>query len=140
MTRDLDMNMILLTKEESEKQVEFLRSRERETLKERLRLMSDRDREATKMLLDIGISQYIVTNADRIQFAKELRIPEDIGDTADNPNDVPEGGNTTRDYFDEDAQMNEKGEPMDPDRGDYGDVRDRPEDDYSRTYDFDIEE
>jgi hypothetical protein len=140
MNRDLDMNMILLTKEDSEKQVEVLRSRERETLKERLRQLTDTEREVTKMLLDIGIAQYIVTNEDRKLFAKELGVSEDIGDEDVNADDIPEGGNTNRDYFEEDVQLNENNQPIEPDRGDYGDTRDRPLDDYSRDTDYDLED
>ena len=140
MNRDLDMNMILLTKEDSEKQVEILRARERETLKERLRQLTDTEREVTKMLLDIGIAQYIVTNEDRRLFAKELGVSETIGDDGVNTDDIPEGGNTNRDYFEEDVQLNENGQPIEPDRGDYGDTRDRPFDDYSRGADYDLED
>jgi hypothetical protein len=140
MNRDLDMNMILLTKEDSEKQVEILRARERETLKERLRQLTDTEREVTKMLLDIGIAQYIVTNEDRRLFAKELGVSEEIGDDDVNADDVPEGGHTNRDYFEEDVQLNENSQPIEPDRGDYGDTRDRPFDDYSRNTDYDLED
>jgi hypothetical protein len=140
MNRDLDMNMILLTKEDSEKQVEILRARERETLKERLRQLTDTEREVTKMLLDIGIAQYIVTNEDRRLFAKELGVSEKIGDDDANADDVPEGGHTNRDYFEEDVQLNENGQAIEPDRGDYGDTRDRPADDYSRGANYDLED
>lgn len=137
MTRDLVMNMILLTKEDSEKQVDVLRSKERDLLKSRLRELTDREREVTKMLLDIGIAQYIVTNEDRRLFAKQLNITEDIGDDKDDPNNIPEGGFTNRDYVDSEEQLNENGLPIEPDRGDYGDVRDRPFDDYSHDYNYD---
>jgi hypothetical protein len=137
MTRDLAMNMILLTKEASEKEVDILRSKERETLKARLREMDDRSREVTKMLMDIGISQYVITNEDRRQFAKELNMEVNMPDDTENPDNIPEGGFTNRDYVDSDQQLNEKGLAIEPDRGDYGDVRDRPFDDYSRDYNFD---
>ena len=137
MTRDLTMNMILLTKESSEKEVDILRSKERETLKARLREMDDRSREVTKMLMDIGISQYVITNEDRRRFAKELNMEVNMPDDTDDPNNIPEGGFTNRDYVDSDQQLNENGLAIEPDRGDYGDVRDRPFDDYSRDYNFD---
>ena len=140
MTRDLDMNMILLTKESSEKEVAILRSKERDLLKSRLRNMDDRGREVMKSLLDIGISQYIVTNEDRQFFAKELHMEGDLGDDEEDATNIPEGGFTNRDYVDSDQQLNENGLPIEPDRGDYGDVRDRPFDDYSREYTFDNED
>lgn len=140
MTKDLVMNMILLTKDASEKEVDILRSKERELLKSRLRNMDDREREAAKMLIDIGISQFIITNEDRRFFAKEFRMNDAMADTGDDPNDIPEGGFTRRDFVDSDEQMNENGQPIEPDRGDYGDMRDRPEDDYSRGADYDLED
>lgn len=139
MTKDLGMNMILLTKDASEKEVEILRSKERDLLKSRLRNMDDRGREVMKSLLDIGISQYLVTNEDRRFFAKELHMETNLGDAEEDAANIPEGGFTNRDYVDSDQQLNENGLPIEPDRGDYGDVRDRPDDDYSRDYNFDIE-
>lgn len=138
MARDLDLNMILLTKEKAEKEVDTLRSLERETFKQRMKKLSDKDRETIKLMLDIGIAEYIITNEDRRMFAKELQVKQEFEETEQlNPLDVPEGGFTTRDYVDGDELHNENGNPIEPDRGDYGDVRDRPADDYSRVYDYD---
>jgi hypothetical protein len=99
--------------------------------------MDDRSREVTKMLMDIGISQYVITNEDRRRFAKELNMEVNMPDDTDDPNNIPEGGFTTRDYVDSDQQLNENGLAIEPDRGDYGDVRDRPFDDYSHDYNYD---
>jgi hypothetical protein len=136
MTRDLTMNMILLTKEKAEKEVETLRAIERETLKRKLKGLTDNARETIKLMLDIGIAEYLITNEDRRMFAKELQMKEKINDEDIVETDVPEEGFTDRDYVDGEPQMNENNQPMEPDRGDYGDVRNRPEDDYSRVYDF----
>ena len=140
MYRDLDMNMILLTKEESERQVELLKAKERDTFKQRMRQLTDSEREISKMLLDIGILDYIVTNEDRKLFAKAFGLPTEINDDDIDPDTIPEEGNTNRDYFDDDVQLNENNQPIEPDRGDYGDVRDRPADDYTvqANYDDDI--
>jgi hypothetical protein len=135
--RDLVINMIVLTKEESEKQVNYLRSRERETLKARLRQLPDDQREVMKMLIDIGISQYIIRNEDRKLFAKEVGLPETVDDDEKDPDNTPEEGFTHRDYVDGEEQLNQDALPIDPDRGDYGDMRDRPDDDYSRDIEFD---
>jgi len=141
MKRDLTMNMILLTKKDSERVVELLTARERETVKQRLQQLSDREREVTKMLLDIGIAQYIFTKEDRRLIAKDFPVFTEIEDDDVNPIDVPEGGFTNRGLVDDgDEQMNEKGDLIDPDRGDYGDLADRPFDDYAPEYDFDEEE
>jgi hypothetical protein len=137
MTRDLDMNMILLTKEEAEKQVNQLRARERETFKKRMRELTDDAREVTKMLIDIGISQYIITNEDRKLFAREAKLPTTIDDDEKDTDNTPEEGFTRRDYVDGEEQLNADALPIDPDRGDYGDVRDRPGDDYSHDTGFD---
>ena len=140
MTRDLTMNMILLTKEKSEKEVKQLRTMERDMFTKVLKSMSDRDREVMKQMLDIGISQHIVSLSDRRRFAEELNIKEEaarINDEDTNPLDVPEGGHTTRDYVDGEEQPNERGGLLEADRGDYGDVRDRPQDDYSMSYEYD---
>jgi len=137
MYKDLTMNMILLTKEQSEKTVDALRARERETLKQRLQELSDREREITKQLLDIGIAQYIFNVEDRRLLAKEFDVVEDINDNLMNHDDVPEGGFTTRDYIDGDEELNQKGLPIEVDRGEYGDMAYRPYDDYSKGTDFD---
>jgi hypothetical protein len=41
-----------------------------------MRQMDDEQRKATKMLLDIGIASYIITNEDREFFAKEYKYPD----------------------------------------------------------------
>ena len=74
--RDLVFSMILLTKEDATKQDSDLRTRERELFKHRMRQMNDTEREATKMLLDIGIAPYIITNQDRELFAREYNLPD----------------------------------------------------------------
>lgn len=74
--RDLTLNMILVTKQEAIKQDIELRAKERETFKQRMRQMDDEQRKATKMLLDIGIASYIITNEDREFFAKEYKYPD----------------------------------------------------------------
>jgi hypothetical protein len=49
-----------------------LKAKERITYTERLRLMTDADREITKDLIDRGLAPYIISKQDRILFAKEL--------------------------------------------------------------------
>jgi DNA-binding protein Fis len=150
MNRDLTLNMILLTEKDAQKQVEKLITVERSTLKSRLRRLPEDVRELVASLIRIGISEYIITNEDRKFFAQqagledeleqETDLPTPIPDDTENPDDIPEGGFTDRDYFDEDVQLNDDYQPIEPDRGDYGDVRDRPENDYDgyQRYDDDI--
>ena len=143
--RDLVFSMILLTKDKATKQDSDLRTREREVFKQRMRQMNDTEREATKMLLDIGIAPYIITNEDREIFAKEYRLPdpeteyEKISQELDE--DRPEEGyNATRDVEDDQAAI-VNGIEQQVDYGDYGDRREeRFNRDYELVADFDFDE
>jgi len=143
--RDLVFSMILLTKDQATKQDSDLRTREREVFKQRMRQMNDTEREATKMLLDIGIAPYIITNEDREIFAKEYRLPdpeteyEKISQELDE--DRPEEGyNATRDVEDDQAAI-VNGIEQQVDYGDYGDRREeRFNRDYELVADFDFDE
>lgn len=70
--QDIGLKMLITNKEDALKEDQGLRARERELLKSRLRQKNDAEREIIKMLLDIGIAAYIITNKDREQFAKEF--------------------------------------------------------------------
>lgn len=139
--RDLSLAMILLTKEQASRQDSDLRARERETFKMRMRNMDDTQREVTKMLLDIGIAPYIITNEDREIFAKEYRLPDpeaDYTEAAEEEDlDRPEEGyNAQRDYDEDGAlPLADDGRELPVDGGDYGDRRNEPSDrDYERQY------
>jgi hypothetical protein len=143
MNRDLNMRMILIKKEDAEKEVNVTRTKERETFKMRMRAMTDEQRDITKRLLDIGIAPFIITNEDREIFAREYNYDEPAiqeGNTdPEFDEDVPEGGFTRRDGEDQD-NLGDNGLPIETDYGDYGDKADRPHDDYSNTagqFDFD---
>ena len=73
---DLGFKMILTSKEEATKQDSELRTRERETFKQRMRQMDDTNREVTKMLLDIGLAPYVITNEDREMFKREYNYSD----------------------------------------------------------------
>lgn len=90
--RDLTLNMILTTKDEATKQDSELRTREREVFKKRMRQMDDSQREVTKMMLDIGIAPYIITNEDRELFKREY----DISDPEAEYNKIVEDGDLDR--------------------------------------------
>ena len=143
--RDLVFAMILLTKEQATSQDSDLRTRERELFKTRMRNMNDTEREATKMLLDIGIAPYIITNEDREIFAKEYRLPdpevqyarEEQAEDVDRPE---EGYNASRDVEDDQAAI-VNGIEQQVDYGDYGDRREeRFNRDYETNQDFDYDE
>jgi hypothetical protein len=137
--------MILITKEQATKQDSDLRTREREVFKQRMRNMNDTEREATKMLLDIGIAPYIITNEDREIFAKEYRLPDPeleynkIEQELDG--DRPEEGyNASRDVEDDQAAIVD-GHEQQVDYGDYGDRREERSDrDYEALAGFDYDE
>jgi len=136
--KDLVMNMILLNKEDAEKTTGMIRARERDVFKQRLRQMNDTEREITKMLLDIGIAPYLITNEDREIFAKEFGVPDPEEEYAEevreNDEDMPEEGyNALRDnQEDGDVRVNQAGQVLEADYGDYGD---RVEQRYDREYD-----
>jgi len=143
--QDLAFNMILITKEQATKQDSDLRTREREVFKQRMRQMNDTEREATKMLLDIGIAPYIITNEDREIFAKEYNLPDPESEYAlaqqEEDGDRPEEGyNASRDVEDDQAAI-VNGHEQEVDYGDYGDRREeRTNRDYETLADFDFDE
>ena len=143
--RDLVFAMILITKEQATQQDSDLRTREREVFKQRMRQMNDTEREATKMLLDIGIAPYIITNEDREIFAKEYRLPnpETEYERAMQEEDMDrpeEGYNASRDVEDDVAAIVE-GIEQQVDYGDYGDRREEKTDrDYDTVANYDFDE
>jgi hypothetical protein len=143
--RDLVLSMILITKEQATKQESDLRTREREVFKLRMREMNDTEREVTKMLLDIGIAPYIITNEDREIFAREYRLPDPEAEynaivNAEDIDRPEEGYNASRDVEDDQAAIVE-GVEQQVDYGDYGDRREeRQNRDYEMNADFDFDE
>ena len=144
--RDLVLSMILLTEDQASTQDRDLRAKERETFKSRMRQMNDTEREVTKMLLDIGIAGYIITNEDREIFAKEYRLPDPEAEynemLQEMDEDMPEEGyNAQRDVEDDANPVMTNGVELDADRGDYTDRRAQPYDrDYEAISGFDYEE
>lgn len=135
---DMVLKMIFLTKVEAEAENEALRASERETLKKKLRTMNDTEREITKMLLDIGIADYLITNADREFFAVRYAQskPEEVELEGDEVPQVVEEGDVMelRDYVENgDAPRGEGGVELQVDYGDYGDRLVRDYDDYGNT-------
>lgn len=142
--KDLVFSMILITKEQATLQDSDLRTREREVFKQRMRQMNDTEREATKMLLDIGIAPYIITNEDREIFAKEYNLPDpeseyDNAVNAEDSDRPEEGYNASRDVEDDVAAI-VNGNEQQVDYGDYGDRREEKtgrDYDTIANYDFD---
>jgi hypothetical protein len=65
-----------------------LRAKERFAVTDRLRGMTDSDRDITKQLMDRGLAPFLVTVADRDMFSTQLR--EQIGSAADRGEDYDE--------------------------------------------------
>ena len=106
---DVTIVLALASLDEARKESNTLRAKERHTLTERLRNMTDAEREITKDLLDRGLAPYIITNADREGFARQLE--QEVGADLEDP-DVGVGGPV-------DDENEEDG--IRPDGGDYGD-------------------
>jgi hypothetical protein len=130
--RDLTISMILITKEQATQQESELRTREREVFKQRMRSLDDTQREVTKMMLDIGIAPYIITNEDREIFKREYNIsdPEEEYSrvTAEEDADRPEEGYNANRDSEEGEPIIVDGREIETDYGDYGDRRERPYD------------
>lgn len=139
LVKDVVMNMLLYTEEDARRITEAARTKERETFKQRMRSLNDTQREITKMLLDIGVAPYVITNEDREIFAREYNYPDPEEEykllvTDEDQQKPEEGYNDTRDYV-EDGMLprNVFGEEMEVDNGNYGDRYVRPYDDWSNT-------
>lgn len=137
--KDVVMNMLLYTDEEARKITEATRTKERESFKQQMRSMNDTQREITKMLLDIGVAPYIITNQDREMFAREYNYPDPEEEYTQliqqQDEEKPEDGyNDTRDYVEDGMRpLNVLGEELEVDNGAYGDRYVRPYDDWSNT-------
>jgi hypothetical protein len=144
--KDAVLRMLMMTTAQAETEDQGLRARERETLKQRLRNMSDSEREITKKLLDIGIAPFIITNADREIFARQTGAPDpeaetDAREQAADENLPEEGHDATRDYVENgDQPLNEAGDAMEVDYGDYGDRAVRDYNDYAGEQAYDEED
>lgn len=137
--KDVVMNMLLYTDEEARRIAEAARTKERERFKQTMRSMNDTQREITKMLLDIGVAPYIITNQDREIFAREYNYPdpeEEYNKIVQQQDEQrpEEGYNDTRDYVEDGVRpLNVLGQEMEVDHGDYGDRYVRPYDDWANT-------
>lgn len=135
--KDVVMNMLFFTDEEAKRITEEARTKERAAFKKIMRSLNDTQREITKMLLDVGVAPYIITNEDRETFAREYNYPDPEEEYAElfqqNDQQMPEDGyNDTRDFVEDGVRpLNVFGQEMEVDNGAYGDRAVRPYDDYS---------
>lgn len=137
--KDVVMNMLLYTDEEARRIAEAARTKEREAFKRHMRSMNDTQREITKMLLDIGVAPYVITNEDREIFAREYNYPDPEEEynriiQQQDEQRPEEGYNDTRDFVEDGVRpLNVLGEEMEVDHGDYGDRYVRPYDDWTNV-------
>ena len=71
--KDVTLYSLLASVSAARTETNSLRAKERHAFTDRLRGMTDSDREITKQLLDRGLAPFIVTVADRDMFAKQLQ-------------------------------------------------------------------
>jgi len=126
---DLALLMLTADVKKATKITNTLKAKERIAFTDRLRLMSDSEREITKDLIDRGLAPYIINKKDRILFAQQLdqereRDDEDIGvGRPAGPNEAEERGFDERqdggdgNYGDDPPE----GRNEDRDDGDYND-------------------
>uniref|UniRef100_A0A6C0B3N2 Uncharacterized protein n=1 Tax=viral metagenome TaxID=1070528 RepID=A0A6C0B3N2_9ZZZZ len=135
---DLTLRMILLSKDAAEKEDFELRAKERNTLKAAFRSMNDAERELTQRLLELGLSEFLITNVDRERFVRELNYKEPDETVPVDVNRPEEGYSDERDYVENgDQPIAEDGTILQVDYGDYGDRAVRDYNDYTSQYDFD---
>jgi hypothetical protein len=106
--QDITLRMLMTDKTNALKEDQGLRAREREVLKSRLREKNDAEREILKLLLDIGIAPYIITNKDREQYAKESEdgvIVEAEEERPEGEYDVIQGQDEDRNIEDNETGM-----------------------------------
>ena len=128
----------LLTSADSAKSVrDKLRAQETAQYKQRLRVMSDNEREVTKKLQDLKLGIYLVTKDDRESFMRELSKQfEDVEEPDTNvvadgeevpPGQLPEEGmGADRDDGPQgNDEVDVNGNALEDDYGDYGDRRAR---------------
>lgn len=123
---DLALLMLTADVKTATKITNTLKAKERIAFTDRLRLMTDSEREITKDLIDRGLAPYIITKKDRILFARQLdeereRNDEDVGvGLPVGPNEAEERG------FDQTQDVG--------DDGNHGDLPDRQNEDRDDGY------
>ena len=130
-----DVSMVLLTADlaEAKRITNTLKAKERTTFTDRLRNMTDTDREITKELIDRGLAPTIITREDRAMFAREVAETE-------GENDPETGVGRPVDYEDQ-GDLPVQGDVEE--RGNYGDYSNAPGNDgrdYEQPDQFDDDE
>jgi hypothetical protein len=107
--KDITLFTLLAQLKDATTETNSLRAKERHLFTDRMREMTDSQRQITKDLLDRGMAPYILTNADRDVFAAQIERELTPFDEAD----LEVGVGAPRDAPEEDEYV--------VDQGDYGD-------------------
>lgn len=125
LTENIAIRSLLTKAEEAKKNVDYLRAREREEFKDRMRRLPDAQREITKVLIDKGLAAYLITKEDREIFSKEL---QDRMTVEAPPRLEDDDENEDRDVGPQGEVPEVGGVELQDDYGDYGDRRARAAD------------
>ena len=127
---DLGMKMLLVSKKMAEQEDKDKTASERALLKQRYRSMTDQQRELQKALTDLGIGEFIITNEDREEIANR-----EMGDIP--TEEELEGYEQPRDYIENgELPVNENGDQMEVDHGNYAERGVRDYNDYTTSDGF----
>jgi hypothetical protein len=137
--RDVVLSMLFFTRDDAERISTAASTKEREFFKNKMRSLTDDQREIQKALIDIGMAPYIVKNEDRQLFAREYNYPDPEEEYKQvlaeyDLNRPEEGYGDVRDFVEDGVRpQNVFGQELEVDYGDYGDRYVRPYDDWSNT-------
>lgn len=117
--KDITLFALLASLKDARTETNTLRAKERHLFTDRLREMTDSQRQITKDLLDRGMAPYIITNEDRDVFAQQLQreleplMEPDLDVGVGAPRDTPDDDDRNADhgdYGDHTAQGNRERE------------------------------
>jgi hypothetical protein len=110
--KDVTLYSLLASVSAARTETNSLRAKERHAFTDRLRGMTDSDREITKQLLDRGLAPFIVTVADRDMFAKQLQEQvADRGEEYEEEEGLPDPAAERYDLNGDDAIMEDDNVP-----------------------------
>jgi len=139
MSDDIIVRSLFARPDESKRNIDYLRAREREEFKERMRRLPDAQRELRKELIDRGLAPYIITRDDREAFVAQLESQKEIPEIREPPREeqldtAPEDMNVDRDFGAQGEVPEVNGIELQYDYGDYGDMRADQEGDYGHAF------
>lgn len=135
MSEDIVIRSLFAKPDESKRNIDYLRAREREEFKERMRRLPDAQRELRKELIDRGLAPYIITRDDREAFVAQLEAQKELPEIREPPREEPDQDrNVDRDFGPQGEVPEANGVELEYDYGDYGDMRADQEGDYGHAF------